>query len=453
MKPRVFPAGCLALLLVCTLSLLAGAQTKADISLEGPWIIHVDTSVQNWPVLVVISPGGVSDDSDMTYFHTISIDNGDGYPALNPGVYCLTFDTNCTPQPACYPTTTSPCPTSLSQDGYPHTVKPLPVNVSASWDWTHKWVPSKYAIAFILPMPDYYTTASGWYMRFSDHFDITGQSYNYTGRYATSVLLHYDNGATTFGLKNCSPQPGVKLDLSQCTSLANTNFDNIGTLHLTMRSPDNNDACDPHVRRAYPNMLGLLDEDNSKFKVVDLAHGVEKDGKTPIFDVSVAANEVGTKGYRCLEHDLQGGGTPQPQAHLHALVKATKQGAAALPTFPWLGGLVTLDAFIAKYNEAADNDKDPRLKDPKLLLNEIDQAYQKLDPSFPRFSQAAWIQTLLKQSMKEIDTMLRVKQLTGKQGVELSLKQLKADEKAVVAGGAAPTKTGNDCKAPVVLAQ
>ena len=422
-------------------------QTKADIALEGPWIVHVDTSTQNWPVLVVISPGGVSDDNDVAYFHTISIDNGDGYPALSPGVYCLTFNGSCTPAPAC--NSSHNCPTSITGDGYPQVAPPLLVNVTGSWDWSHKWLPSKYAIAFVLPLPDYYSSDSGWYMRFSDNFDVTGQNYkNNMGRYATGLRLHYDNGPSTFGLQNCSTPQGVKLDLNQCTSLPNTDFDNVGTLHLTMRAPDNNNACDPHVRRAYPQMIGLLDGDNTKLKVIDLAHAIEKDGKTPDFDVPIGdGSQVGTKGYRCLEHDYQGGGTPLARAHAHA--KQSNQKAASSPS-QWLEGLSSLDAFIVKYNASPDNNKDPRLGDPKLLLNEIDEAYKRLDTSFPRFSQVAWIQTLLKLSMQEIDALLDAKRVGGAQNLELTLPQLKADEKRLLAD-TPPTKTGNDCKAPLML--
>src|SRR5579864_1110324 len=111
MKLRAIAQLCLVVLVACVFSNSANAQTKADISLEGPWILYVEKSASSLPVLVAISPGGVSDDNDMTYFHTISIDNGDGYPTLNPGVYCLAFDNSCT-QPPCSLTRPPSCPTT-----------------------------------------------------------------------------------------------------------------------------------------------------------------------------------------------------------------------------------------------------------------------------------------------------------------------------------------------------
>jgi len=453
MKNRVVST-CLTVSLLCTLSAWANSQTKADITLEGPWILYVDTSAQQWPVLVLISPGGVSDDNDMTYFHTLGIDNGDGYPMLRPGVYCLTFDGSCTPKPACSSTNPPSCPSTLSPDHYPQKVKPLQLSVSAQWDWSHKWLPAQYgyATAFVLPMPDYYSTDSGWFMRFNDQFDATGTKYHvYDPKYATSLRLHYENGPDKFALRDCTPKPKALINLSTCVNLSNTDFDNIGTLHITMRSPESNNACDLHVRRAYPRVFGLLDGDNSKYRVIDLAKGFDQETKVPIWDKG-----VGQEDYRCLDHDEQAHSSVSPPV---AGIMNAKLPQANLP---WVSQLAALDSLIGLYEK--NREKYPELGDKDLLLAQIKDAYQKLDTSFPRFSQAELIRTLLNLSKSRLETLLLMDGMTAGQShdvqplmhaenPEVSLPALYALETAILAGGGPPPKSGNDCKSPLMLVQ
>src|SRR5580658_5572641 len=129
MNSRWIITACFAVFILGTAATSATAQTRLDIILEGPWIVYTDKTLAAWPVLVAISAGGVSNDNDGTYFHTIHVTAGDGYPIESPGVYCLTFDLVCGKQGA----------TALDPDGYPKKILPLSVTAPANWDWQSKY--------------------------------------------------------------------------------------------------------------------------------------------------------------------------------------------------------------------------------------------------------------------------------------------------------------------------
>src|SRR5260370_31963147 len=163
MKTR-FVVTCLTVLLYCATSRLAAAQTSVDIKLEGHWILYVDTTLTAWPLLIAISPGGVVNENDDTYFHTMSMTAGDGYPIDNPGIYCLTFGAVCG----------KPGSKLLALGNYPKKVLPLTVKKPASWDWPSKSASPSYVTTFILLMPKSYSTDGGSPMRFSKRYASSG---------------------------------------------------------------------------------------------------------------------------------------------------------------------------------------------------------------------------------------------------------------------------------------
>jgi hypothetical protein len=202
-----------------------------------------------------------------------------------------------------------------------------------------------------------------------------------------------------------------------------------------MKTPDNADACDRHVRMAYPEMLRLLNNNyNSDKAVVEPAQGTKSDG-TPIFDGA-------SNGYYCFEHE-------DPQ-------DPRKQKAADVTThMPDISNLVGQVNNIIKAFETIPEE----LRGP-LLLPEITAARDGLDPNFPRISQTLRIGQLVRLSASQIDTLLERRQNRQKNEVDITtfrpsgpdyenLNALKGVEQPLV--DAEPTNNGNDCKAALML--
>jgi hypothetical protein len=418
MKTR-FAVTRLTILLFCAMSVLVSAQTSTDIKLEGPWILYVDTTLASWPLLVAVSPGGVVNENDDTYFHTMSMSAGDGYAIDSPGVYCLTFGAVCGKQGS----------KLLAMGNYPHKVLPLGVKKPASWDWPSKSASPYYATTFILPMPKSYSTDGGWHMKFATKFDSGGKGYSKSEQHSIGVQLHYDNGPDYFALTNC-PISNFKFgDCKVMPPMNNSVIQNTGTLSIVMKSPDNRNACDPHVRRAYPKMLELLGPGTNPDKaVIDLAKGSKSPG-TPIYDTDQDL-------YRCLDHDIQGGGSA-----------AATPMMMSEPTQTWQSQLHSIASF---YNNP--DHPDPRLVDKDLLLIDIKAAIDGLDSKLPRISQLTLIEQLVRMSEARAEAiLLKVdKKALDCKDAKSDLEQLGCVEKQYYANP--PTKSGNDCKAPIMVA-
>ena len=90
------------------LSTLAEGQTKTyalDISLEGPWILFADSTIDGNPILVAVAPMEATDtdpiDEEGHYHHYPQLSSGNGFylPTPNsssPVIFCLAFD-SCAP--------------------------------------------------------------------------------------------------------------------------------------------------------------------------------------------------------------------------------------------------------------------------------------------------------------------------------------------------------------------
>jgi hypothetical protein len=433
MNPRLIASTCFIAVLLCVASPFVAAQTQLNITLEGPWILYTDTTLAKKPVLVVISAAGdvTKNKDDPKYFHTIQVTAGDGYPVESPAVYCLTFDDVCGRAGA----------DKLTTDGYPNKVQPLPVNAPGSWNW-QSLSNSQNAIAFILPMPDFYNTDGTWYMRFGKVFDHTGKQYKpYNGmeRYSVGVQLHYDNGPGGFILQECN----LPVNLGACKNILGTDMDNTGTLSITMKSPHNNNACDPHVRHTYPKTLALLGaQTNPEIAVIDPAKGYAN-GK--------GMYDQDKDKYRCLDKDDDQGGT-------------TTGSLMSDNMSSWRSQLRSIQQFIAKF-EAKPESYDPRLGDEDLYLNQIKAAIDqlKLDEGYyPRFSQLTLIETLVNLSEARAEVLLRRKESDSRgtkaapaartADASITLQQLDDFEKAFL-NSDPPTKNGNDCKAAIMVVQ
>lgn len=454
MNVRSAAFACFLFLLCCAASGLT--QTRLDITLEGPWILYTyqDSSFENGnTVLVAITPGGVVNDdagAGPKYFHSISVTTGDGYYIVVPSVYCLTFDSHCSRAGI----------TKLDPDGYPVVAAPVNVTAPPSWKWMNLYQSPTFATALILPMPDSYSTDGAWPMHFAPTFDINGNGYadSNTPKHSIALQLHYSVGPSNFGLLNCNNLPSC----SSATAVAHTMLQNTGTLRIVMKSPENDDVCDPHVRHAYPLMIGLLGKDNNKaIKVIDPARGIDDSGN------SIYADNATNN---CLQRDDQ---NPHPSGGVsissHQQSKPIKKRSFSAQ----IGQI--LDSLTNISKEASSENKDRQSKELLLLAqmtSDIKHAAVGLDDQFPRVSQMARIDQLLKLSLANIrvveeqfrdesrtkdlasrrrvarhpssDTSLRFTLPTLLDTADSEIKHYLADSL---------TKGANDCRAPIMLVQ
>ena len=439
MKYRLIAVTLLSALIFSAAPTPASAQIRFDITLEGPWILYVDKTLapDKHPLLIAISPGGVSKKNDPTFFHILTVTSGDGYQVTAPRIYCLTFGS------ACGPVGES---TAINYGTYPHTVTPLPVAAKSGWDWISKWDSPLYATAFILPMPKYFSTNGAWPMRFGTTYDSSGTGYNQREVHSIGVQLHYEseNGAGYFDLLDCTPPNKFGSCPSATTVVGNTHLDNTGTLTIAMKSPDVDDPCDPHVRRAYPKTLALLDATNSTHAVIDPAIGIDKSLK-PVYDKADA-----TQNYGCLDNDLQNPGHP-----IAMNMQDTKPS--------WQESLEALITFI-KDAMNPDSHRDPKLDDPAVLLLAIQDQARSLDRSLPRFSKFRVLAALVASSEARATKLLDAAKKFNDAGNggqdkganptnnKFTLPNLITLETSFLSADS-PTKNGNDCKAPIMMAQ
>jgi hypothetical protein len=447
MKTHLMIAVCLIGALSCA-SGCNKAKNRLDVTLQGPWMLYQDSRFDDngkkVAVLIAIAPRGVSDytggPGDDLHHQPPQITTGDGYFVKTSGIYCLTFDGKCAPKG----------PASLKHDGY---TKPVPLTVNshsstdgpAAWDWVSA---SRGHIALILPMPDSYSNEGTWFMRFAPNFDPTGKSYQDVDgpRHSIGIQLHYASGPSKFNLLLCDGTPTSANCKKPPTDILHTQLDNTGTLNVLMKAPDNNDGCDRHVRFAYHEMAKLLNNSfNQGVAYIEPATGADSDGN--------AIYETGDD-HPCFDKDPQkpspaGGGANQMPAMSNTD-----------PLDKQLGEIVTsLKCISSLLGE-------DQTKPSPLLFDEIEAASKGLDPDFPRISQLSRIEQLLRESANYTDSLttqvrkksrapmpgegkaLLAEENTCDQGLQEALKKLQGKETRYLI--AAPTKSGNDCLAPLM---
>jgi hypothetical protein len=229
-----------ATLVICHIS---SAQTRLDVSLEGPWLLYVEPQFQTAggasPVLVAIAPNVAGHNPPV--FST-----GDGTVIQSLGTYCLGFDDKCTTNST----------TGLSSDGYGG-VQPVVVSKPAGWNW-RTYGSSAYVI--ILPVPDSYSNDGTYPMTFQDAFPTASSTPTSTpvAVHSIGAVLHYASGPHTVSLLGCTGIPTA----SSCNTPAMADQNNSGTLRLNIKSVDTTPdltGCDYHVHLAYHRMLQLVD--------------------------------------------------------------------------------------------------------------------------------------------------------------------------------------------------
>jgi len=108
--------------------------------------------------------------------------------------------------------------------------------------------------------------------------------------------------------------------------------------------------------------------------------------------------------------------------------------------------------------------KDPRLDDPGILLSAIQEQAESLERSFPRFSKFRVLAALVASSEARATALLDAVKKSpdagkGEKGKaarasndQFTLPNLISLEKSF-SSAEAPTKNGNHCKAPIMIAQ
>jgi hypothetical protein len=464
---RLLISACTTLLACSLTGCRHKPKNRFDIALEGPWVVYQETRFQNngkhVTVLVAIAPNGAIDyndvgsviqyPSDGLHHRPPQLSTGDGYYVINPDIYCLTFDDQCAPEGSA----------ALNFDGYPESMLLTmnshdPTGPPAAWDWFSA-VNGLSDTVLILPMPNSVSNDGVWPMRFARKFDPNGIGYGDPQRRSIGLVLHYSHGPKTFNLRSCEGKPSVancdaapkdrntKMPLPPKT----TELINTGTLRISMKAPSNEDACDGHVRMAYPEMLKLLNNNyNTDKAVIEPAQGTRSDG-SPIFEGGGNGNYCFTKEDTQGQHMLLGGHAPDHMPDISIL-------------------LGQIDDIIKAF------DGIPQALRDSLLLPEIKSSRDGLDPNFPRISQIERIGALVRLSTAQIDVLLeeRRKKSSAKVGLHGAepgqtglmgnadlttflltgpdydkLMNLRTAERP--AAEAPPTKNGNDCKAAIMF--
>jgi hypothetical protein len=403
-----------------------------------------DGSGSKVPVLVAISPNKSIDykdtghdigyKSDLYHHRPAQITTGDGYYIVTPKTYCLTFDGKCAPKST----------SRLKSDGYPqpsllalnsHDPKEGP----REWDWSTV-VTEHSNTVLILPMPDSFSSDGVWSARFGSKFSPKGENYRDDGPHSIGLQLHYVHGPANVSLLSCEGKgkPSVATCNGTPSDIPRTQLGNSGTVRISMRAPDNSDACDNHVRAAYQEMFSLLNREfNSDKAVIEPAQGMQVDG-TWIYE------DHGS--YHCLEKE-----DPQNPSNARLSAPTLPSGISLL--------LTQIDKIVTAFNSL------PQDLQNQLLFPEIKQARAGLDPDFPRISQMVRINELVRLSENETNdilaaqTKVRINQKNLAQNAvlaqaltETDIRNLRIllDAQQVVAH-APPVKSGNDCKAMVIL--
>jgi hypothetical protein len=441
MKIRLLILACLLILLentACT-----GAKGKHfDISLEGPWILYVDHDIASWPVLIAIAPNSHSVDNWLHEPPVVSA--GDGFlladfseqQEMVGHTYCLTLDDKCAPKGA----------KALKSTHYPD-AEPLEVAMPSGHKQWVDAVKNQHATALILPMPDSYSSDGVWPMRFAKKYSSDPTNYGKSEQHSIGVQLHYKNGPANFDLSLCDSSDVRQCGQSVSTNDKNTFILNSGTLRIAMKAPVYTSACDPHVRRIYPQMMAILGAKGNEGKqVIDPAHGVKGDGKSGAFDEDLPAGS-----YLCLAHDAQSPDCDKTVGGVTTRCDDPPPPAVArVQTYSsWLETLRNLRNAIEKLNP----------DDRKQDLAQIAGAIADEDLKYPRISKLDLLEDSIQPLIAASYTQLQIKVAKKSEnhsvanlGLVAPLAAVAKYEKEFLDDGSL-TKSGNDCKAMVMQAK
>ena len=447
MKVSLLIAACLVVILPNT----ACTGTKHfDISLEGPWILYVDHDFASSPVLVAIAPNSQSVANWPHQPTTVSA--GDGYLLADFSsplhqqiglVYCLTLDDECARKGT----------QKLKSSHYPD-VEPLGVSMPLGHKQWVDAVNNQHATALILPMPDSYSNDGVWPMHFAAKWDPDPKTYGASEQHSIGVQLHYKSGPMHFDLNLCGKPGSDDYVVSNCKQLVTTTQDrntfvmNSGTIRIAMKAPFYTNVCDPHVRRIYREMIKIVGTTGNESKqVVDPAHGVKPDGISGKFDDDFPQGW----GYRCLDHDAQ---SPDCDKTVSGTVIRCDDPPPPFPVPP----LLTYGSWLETLRELRDTiDGLGQDKQNQHKLAPIAAAITDEYLKYPRISKLDLLQDSIQPLIDASYTTFEVNAL--KKPNSHSAGESPKDALSRVADYILTlhdeplTKTGNDCKAMVMVAQ
>jgi hypothetical protein len=359
MKGRLFAA---IILLTAICGSAPAFGQRLDIVLEGPWVLHEDHAFQSHTgtvdVLIAMAPSG-------TDHHDPTFSTGDGFTIPWRNVYCVMFGADCALKRHA---------TSLSSDGYA-TGLPLNVKTQGGWKWFKDRDPE--AMYLILPMPDSYSNDGIDTVRFGKSFG----NYGAAEQHSIGVVLHYDQNPLppkSLNLYTCqSSSPAVSADDCKDTSRFPSQ-DNTGTLRITMRAPEDDDTCSPHVRAAYPKMLLMLD----KAPLTAGTNTNQDKAYIDLLDYNGSANPT------CVDCDPQ-----NPD-------QSNCPGMATVEPPAFLNVPEALTGIVGQLSGLKENQQD------LLYVKELQNGANSLDGHYPRLSQLRRIKSFLNSSVNGISELL-----------------------------------------------
>jgi hypothetical protein len=449
---RLITIACFATLISCSTGCCDKGSNRLDIALEGPWILYQDTQFDGngtkVPVLIAIAPtaaidyaatmAGTQHKSDSLHHKPPQLSTGDGYYIPTPDIYCLTFNDECARKGSA----------TLASDHYPgSSLLTIPFHgaqdQSASWDWVQ--VGRSGNTVLILPMPDSYSDDGVFPMHFAANYNENGDGYQRLGNtegHSIGLHLHYVHGPDRFNLVACAKDR--KPSEASCRTDAPDpvrRLDNSGTLRIQMRAPEDESACDNHVRFAYGYVYKLIGNNfNQDYAFVEPA----------IWD---STNHVykyeDHNSHTCLTNDPQPGihsGRASNQNHSEALMGSVGQTQGTSGTILILP--IPIDSIIDQIKDLNLTDNQNQdLESATKAAQSAQSASGNLDPNFPRISQVLRIGQFLTESRRALENYEKDPH------TKLSPDQLKKLADVKQREDDDTTKNGNDCRAPVVMMQ
>jgi len=402
--------------LLLILALPAMADNHLDIMLEGPWILYQDnTFITGRTVLVAMTPP-----ESGLYAHKPPIFSaGYGYTMNKTGVYCVAFNTVCAPDRAV---------NSLMKDGYA-TEELLQVSPLQHWKWSDN--PGVWSTYIVFPMPDSYSNDGVYKMSFGAKF----MSHDSEEEHSIGIMLHYNNGPSSIDLYECDTA-----DAGTCKT-SKSPLQSTGTLQIVMKAPPNIDACDQHVRAAYPQMLQMLDP-------TPLMSGKNVNYKIAYIDIPTSIDSSTGKGMyssKCYTCDQQN--TDQSQCSSQMPMSISPRQLDLSTT---LNGVVSTLGSLQVDQE-------------KLAVPELRKETAALGARFPSFSDLNTLDELLTRSVTAMSQILIRASNSGELKVQSGGSarnttfttldnELSTEEELLrYVRYLSDAKNGSDCRAPIMI--
>ncbi len=434
------------------------AQTYSlDIAFEGPWIFYEEQQFKSRsptgtdisvPVLVAVSPSGATAYSmsphDVQDHHEAQMSTGEGYYIRSNGIYCLTFGDKCYPQLNGKSLTVDPQYPAGSTKGAILQV-PFGAPGDTTWPWQLQGVANR---VLILPMPDSYHNDGVWPMRFRSKHDMSSSFKEI--RTSIGIVLHYSKGPDKLGLYGCDTSlpawnnctmPEIDSQGDQ-VSLANT-----GTLRLQMRAPDNEDACDHHVRRGYHVLFHMISSSaNQAYAFIEPGKRMNANGTVEFESPDTTKHPCWTKDQKMHDQDdsLAKVETPSVSGNKKATPSYSKE---IFSSMMFVAPLQDIQNQLEQLITAPDS----KLQVLDTAEDDIAKALSIANSRFPTLSDVRRMKSLPDDGADSIKEVLSGRNTEIKPLVRARLLIVVRKLRALSATISGDTKNGADCRAAMVV--